>query len=229
MQSVLATMPTRKMEQSVESRKEEFSKAAFPYMDEMYAGALRMTRNAQAAEDLSAEVFAKAWKSFDQFQLGTNMRAWLYRILTNTYINDYRKRTRQGVPVNIDQYESADEFYFYNKLSKEVVNESEDPAKAVLAKFAEEDIVRVMDRLPDGFRETVILSDLQGLTYEEIAENLNIPMGTVRSRLNRGRRQLQKALWESAVQSGYIKQTKMNPMKRWSSKLFKSLRRKSND
>src|SRR5262245_56871165 len=85
-----------------EKTREEFSKAAFPYMDEMYAGALRMTRNPQAAEDLAAEVFEKAWKSFHQFERGTNMRAWLYRILTNTYINQYRRKVRQGSPVEID-------------------------------------------------------------------------------------------------------------------------------
>ena len=108
-------------------------------------------------------------------------------------------------------------------------DEEEDPAKAVLSKFAENDIIRAMESLPDGFREAVILSDLQGLSYEEIAQNLRVPLGTVRSRLNRGRRQLQKALWEEAVQSGYIHDKKMNPMKRWSSKLFKSLRGKRND
>ena len=214
------------MNPSVEDRKKEFSDTAFPYMDEMYAGAMRMTRNPQAAEDLVSEVFTKAWKSFHQFEKGTNMRAWLYRILTNTYINIYRKRTRQGIPVNIDQYESPEEFNFYHKVAKEALHDDEDPAQAVLAKFAEEDIVRAMDKLPDGFREAVILSDLQGLSYEEISKSLDVPLGTVRSRLNRGRKQLQKALWDEAVQSGYIEQKSMNPMKRWSSKLFKSIRRK---
>lgn len=214
---------------TTESKKREFGEAAFPYMDEIYAAALRMARNPQAAEDLSAQTFAKAWKAFDQFERGTNMRAWLYRILTNTYINDYRKKTRQGVPVDLDQYESPDEFYFYNKLSREAIDETEDPAKAVLAKFAERDILNAMESLPDGFRETVILSDLQGLSYEEIAKTLEIPVGTVRSRLNRGRRQMQRALWEEAVNSGYISQSTMTPMKRWSNKLFKSLRSRRND
>ena len=211
---------------SAEVLQKEFSGIAFPYLNEMYGAALRMTKNPQSAEDLSAEVFTKAWKSFHQFERGTNMRAWLYRILTNTYINDYRKRTRQGTPVNIDQYETPDEFYFYNKLAQNAVDGAQDPAEQVLAKFAENDIIRAMDSLPEGYREAVILSDMQGLPYEDIAKALNIPLGTVRSRLNRGRKQLQKSLWEEAVRSGYITDKKMNPMKRWSVKLFRSLRGK---
>lgn len=214
------------MEETLENTRKEFQDVALPYLNEMYGAALRMTRNPQMAEDLSAQVFGKAWKAFHQFERGTNMRAWLYRILTNTYINDYRKKTRQGVPVNLDQYENADEFYFYNKLQEGVVDKDQDPAHAVLSKFAEQDIINAMESLPDGFRETVILSDLQGLSYEEIAKSLEIPMGTVRSRLNRGRRQLQKALWDEAVKSGYVTQEKMSPMKRWSGKLFKSMRGK---
>jgi RNA polymerase sigma-70 factor, ECF subfamily len=214
------------MEETLEITRKDFSDAAFPHMDEMYAAALRMTRNPQMAEDLASQVFEKAWKSFHQFERGTNMRAWLYRILTNTYINDYRKKTRQGVPVHIDQYENNDEFYFYNKLLASSQDKTQDPAQAVLARFAEQDILNAMDSLGDGFRETVILSDLQGLSYEQIAKTLNVPLGTVRSRLNRGRRQLQKALWEEAVRSGYITEKKMSPMKRWSGKLFKSLRGK---
>ena len=214
------------MEKTGASNQKEFADVAFPYMDEMYAGALRMTRNPQAAEDLSSEVFTKAWKSFHQFEKGTNMRAWLYRILTNTYINHYRKKVRQGVPVNLDQYETTDEFYFYNKLAQSAVDETQDPAKAVLAKFAEQDFIKAMESLPDGYREAVILSDLQGLSYEEIGKNLDIPLGTVRSRLNRGRRQLQKVLWDEAIRSGYVTDKTMTPMKRWSVKLFKSLRGK---
>ncbi|MCB4757239.1 MAG: sigma-70 family RNA polymerase sigma factor [Elusimicrobia bacterium] len=214
------------MDSTIDKQKEEFSKTAFVYMNEIYSAALRMARNPQVAEDLTQDVFAKAWKSYHQFTPGTNMRAWLYKILTNTYINEYRKKSRQGVPVDIDQYETPDAFYFFNKLADEAVVVDEDPFKAVVSKFAEKDIVRAMDSLPDGFREAVILSDLQGLSYDEIAKNMNIPLGTVRSRLNRGRRQLQKALWDEAVQSGYIDQKKMTPMKRWSTKLFRPLRGK---
>lgn len=204
-----------------EQTRKEFSEAAFPHMDEMYAAALRMTRNPQAAEDLVSDVYSRAWKSFHQFERGTNMRAWLYRILTNAYINEYRKKVRHGTPVDIDQYENQDEFYIFNKLAQQPARDEEDPAKAVLAKFAEQDIQNAIARLPDGYRETVILSDLQGLSYEDISKALDIPIGTVRSRLNRGRRQLQKALWEEAVKSGYVTEKKMNPMKRWSFRLFR--------
>ena len=204
-----------------EQTRKDFSEAAFPHMDEMYAAALRMTRNPQAAEDLVADTYSKAWKAFHQFERGTNMRAWLYRILTNAYINEYRKKVRHGTPVDIDQYENQDEFYIFNKLAQRPGRDEEDPAKAVLSKFAEQDIQNAIARLPEGYRETVILSDLQGLSYEDISKALDIPIGTVRSRLNRGRRQLQKALWEEAVKSGYVTEKKMNPMKRWSFRLFR--------
>jgi RNA polymerase sigma-70 factor (ECF subfamily) len=214
------------MAETQEQTREEFSKAAFPYLDEIYGAALRMSRNPQMAEDLASEVFAKAWRSFHQFERGTNMRAWLYRILTNTYINEYRRKTRQGPVVDLDKYETPEEFYFYNKLAKEAVDEAQDPAKAVLDKFTEEDINRAIHSLPEGYRETVILSDLQGLSYEEIAKNLEIPIGTVRSRLNRGRRHLQKALWDQAVRSGLVTDKEMNPMKRWSYRLFQNMKGK---
>jgi RNA polymerase sigma-70 factor (ECF subfamily) len=214
------------MEETVDTTRKEFADAAFPYIDEMYAAALRMTRNPADAEDLSAETFNRAWKYFHQFERGTNMRAWLYRILTNTYINIYRKKVRQGNKVDIDQYESPEEFYIYNRLARDVQKKEEDPAQAVLSKFAQKDIENAIHSLPDGYRETVILSDLQGLTYEDIAKTMDVPIGTVRSRLNRGRRQLQKTLWDEAVKSGYITDKTMTPMKRWSTKLFRPLRGK---
>lgn len=220
MNAVAILEPMNKID---DQTRQEFSKVAFPYMDEMYAGALRMTRNPQAAEDLASEVFGKAWKSFHQFERGTNMRAWLYRILTNTYINQYRRKVRQGTPVAIDRYENQDEFYIYNKLAENHAHDKEDPAQSVLEKFAEQDIVGAIDKLPDGYRETVILSDLQGLSYEDISKALDIPVGTVRSRLNRGRRHLQKALWDEAVKSGTVTDKTMNPMKRWSKRLFRSI------
>lgn len=221
--------PPQIMVETQDKTKQEFSETAFPYMDEMYAAAMRMTRNPADAEDLVAEVFSRAWRFFHQFERGTNMRAWLYRILTNTYINSYRKKMRKKNTVDIDQYETPEQFYIYNKLAEDVQAKEQDPAQAVLAKFAEKDISEAINHLPDGYRETVILSDLQGLSYEEIAKSLDVPVGTVRSRLNRGRRHLQKILWEEAVRSGYVTDKTMSPMKRWSKKLFRSMRGKSND
>jgi len=214
------------MNETLENTRREFSEIALPYLNEIYASAFRMARNQQAAEDLSGDVFGRAWKFFHQFERGTNIRAWLYRILTNTYINEYRKKTRAGRPVELDQYENPEEFYIYNKLAKEVKDKERDPAQEVQSKFAEQEIINAMDRLPEGYRETVILSDLQGLSYEEISHALDVPLGTVRSRLNRGRHQLQKALWDEAVRSGAVTDKKMNPMKRWSFRLFQTLRKK---
>lgn len=211
------------MTETAENARKEFSDLALPFLNEMYAAALRMTRNPAQAEDLVSEVFTRAWKAFDSFERGTNIRAWLYRILTNAYINEYRKKVRRGTPVDIDKYEAPDEFYIFNKLSDAAGVSKDDPAREVADKFAEQDILRAIDALPDGYRETVILSDLQGLPYEEVARALDIPVGTVRSRLNRGRRHLQKALWDEAVRSGYVTDKTMSPMKRWSSKLFRSL------
>src|SRR5262245_51277578 len=114
--AVLEQIP---MEQSLDAKKEAFGKEAFPFMNEMYAAGLRMAGNRQAAEDPASDTFAKAWRAYDQFEKGTNMRAWLYRILTNTYINEYRKKTRQGTPVHIDDYETPEQFYIYNKLAEE--------------------------------------------------------------------------------------------------------------
>ncbi len=214
------------MEDTLDKTKQEFSELAFPYMDELFAAALRMTRNRANADDLVAETFGRAWKSFHQFERGTNMRAWLYRILTNTFINEYRKKTRHAPAVDLDQYENPEQFYMFNKLAENVKQSEEDPAKSLISKFVEEDIIKAIHQLPDGYREAVILADLQGLSYDEIAQSLNVAVGTVRSRLNRGRAQLQKMLWEEAVRSGYITDKTMNPMKRWSTKLFKSLRGK---
>ncbi len=215
------------MEKTAENTKKEFQDLAFPYMNELYSAALRMTRNPADADDMVAETFARAWKSFHQFERGTNMRAWLYRILTNTFINEYRKKTRHGSSVDLDQYENPDMFYMYHKIAETNQDREQDPAKAVVSKFVEEDIMKAIHSLPDGYREAVILADLQGLSYDEIAKTLNVAVGTVRSRLNRGRSQLQKTLWEEAVRSGYITDKAMNPMKRWSTKLFKSLRGKN--
>ncbi len=200
----------------VESLQKEFKDVAIPFMNEIFAGAIRLSKNTQTAEDLTAMVFEKAWRYFYQFKRGTNMRAWLYRILMNTFYNEYRRNHRQAPPVSIDQYQSDDEFYVYNKISSAAHGNHQDVAQEILSKFTEQDILKILSSLPEKYRDVVVLSDLQELSYDDIARSLDISIGTVRSRLNRGRHQLQRLLWEEGIRSGYIQDKKFNPMKRWS-------------
>ena len=173
-----------------------------PLVDELYGEALRMSRNPQAAEDLVAEAFAKAWKSLDQFQPGTNMRAWLYRILTNAYINTYRKKHREPEKVSVDAYEKPEDFHLFNRLSSEAGGVSPDPVQTVVDRLTDEDFRKALDGLAEEYRTAVVLYDLQGLSYQEAADSLDVPIGTVRSRLSRGRKILQKSLWRHAQDAG---------------------------
>jgi RNA polymerase sigma-70 factor (ECF subfamily) len=172
------------------------------HLDGLFGAALRMTRNRTRAEDLLQETFLRAWRSFHTFKLGTNVRAWLYRILMNAYIDGYRKSERE--PEVVDQ-EDVDEFYLYSK-----VHESEDfrragnPEEALLNSLMDADVKGALDSLSEAFRNVVILADIEGFSYKEIAEILNIPIGTVMSRLHRGRRQLQVKLWDYARRAHYV-------------------------
>ena len=187
-----------------EALQKEFQEKGLPLLDEMYGVALRMTRNPAAAEDLVAETYARGWKNLDQFTPGTNLRAWLYRILTNTFINDYRKKSREPEKVSVDAYEKIDDFHFFNRLASQL-SASPDPVKDVVNRLTADDFRRALEDLPEEYRAAVILYDLQGLSYEEVAHALDIPIGTVRSRLARGRRQLQTALHRHAVDAGLAK------------------------
>jgi RNA polymerase sigma-70 factor (ECF subfamily) len=172
------------------------------HLDGLFGAALRMTRNRTRAEDLLQETFLRAWRSFHTFKLGTNVRAWLYRILMNAYIDGYRKSERE--PEVVDQ-EDVDEFYLYSK-----VHESEDfrragnPEEALLSSLMDADVKGALDSLPEAFRNVVILADIEGFSYKEIAEILAIPIGTMMSRLHRGRRQLQVKLWDYARRAHYV-------------------------
>src|SRR3989454_11176736 len=174
--------------------RERFQALAEEHLDSLFRGALRLTRNRTRAEDLLQETFLRAWRSFRTFQPGTNARAWLYKILMNAYIDSYRKTAREPEVVDHDD---VDEFYLYTK-----VQESEDfrragnPEEEVLARLMDTDVKGALDSLPESFRQVVILSDIEGFSYQEIADILSIPIGTVMSRLHRGRRQLQGKLWE---------------------------------
>lgn len=175
---------------------------ALQHVDALYRTALRMTRNPQDAEDLVQETYYRAFRSAHQFQPGTNLRAWLFKILTNSFINQYRKRARNPQSTSLDDVE---EFYLYNHLVDSGVQpESPDPEATVIDQFAEADVIEALERLPLEFRQVVLLADVEGFAYKEIADIVGIPVGTVMSRLHRGRRRLQKELWDYAVSSGYL-------------------------
>ncbi len=183
--------------------RERFELLVEEHLDGLFGAALRMTRNRTRAEDLLQEMFLRAWRSFHSFKPGTNVRAWLYRILMNAYIDGYRKSERE--PEVVDQ-EDVDEFYLYSK-----VHESEDfrragnPEEALLNSLMDADVKGALDSLPETFRNVVILADIEGFSYKEIAEILGIPIGTVMSRLHRGRRQLQVKLWDYARRAHYVR------------------------
>jgi RNA polymerase sigma-70 factor (ECF subfamily) len=181
--------------------KEEFTKLIEPLFNEIFAYAFRMTKNRQAAEDLTAETFTRAWRYFAHFKLGTNFRAWIYSVLTNIFINDYRKKKREPGKVDYDKYDTADEFYVYNRLSKDSAQPVDSPERLIQNKFDYEAVRKALDKLPDDFKQVVLLSDLEGFSYNDIVKILKIPLGTVRSRLNRGRHIIQKLLWEKKLKS----------------------------
>lgn len=182
------------------STRREFEELAIPHLDSLYSGAMRMTRNPAEAEDLVQETMLLAFRHFDQYKRGTNIRAWLFRILTNTFINSYRKKSREPERVDLPEVE---DFYFLNEVSRNNQG-SENPESQVLGKFVHEDIMAAIDKLPEEFRMVVILNAVEGFAYQEIADILGIPIGTVRSRLYRGRKLLQKLLYEQAREMGYV-------------------------
>lgn len=183
---------------TLNKKRAQFEAQALPYLNEIYASSLKMARNPQRAEDLAAVTFENAWKYFDSFKQGTNIRAWLYRIMTNAYIGEYRKIKRTPDMVSVDQHETPDEFYIFNKVSPGARG---DTASSV-ERFTEQDINRAIERLPDDFRATFVLCEVRGFTYEETAKMTEVPIGTVRSRLSRARNILQKHLWDYSQESG---------------------------
>ena len=182
--------------------KRRFQEEALPLLDSLYAGALRMTRNPADAEDLVQETMLRAYRSFNRFEPGTNLKAWLFRILTNAYINVYRKRQREPQKVSQDDIE---EFDLYQELKDHDPQFSATPESIVLDSLVDSDIIEAIDALPEQFRLAVILSDIEGFTYAEMAEIMDVPLGTVMSRLHRGRKALQKRLWDLAVDRGIVK------------------------
>lgn len=180
----------------------EFEELASQYQRDIYNAALRMTRDPDDAADLAQDALAKAYAAFDQFRRGTNFKAWLYRILTNTYINQYQRRVRGPKFVPYDASDDA------TRLEAEAMATVQDdrPEIAALSKVRDEEVEAALDAIPEEFRRVVVLSDIDGFTYNEIAQVLKIPMGTVRSRLFRGRRLLRKPLRGYATQRGIIRE-----------------------
>ncbi|MGH7425872.1 MAG: sigma-70 family RNA polymerase sigma factor [Candidatus Methylomirabilales bacterium] len=179
--------------------KERFERDVLPLLPNLFSAALRLTRNPSDAEDLVQEAYLRAFRGFSGFEEGTNLRAWMYRILTNTFINTYRKKQREPVTVQEDDLE---DWYLYDKLGETGVEPSAEAE--VLRRMPDEDVQRALEDLPEGFRLAVLLADVEGFAYKEIAEILDIPIGTVMSRLHRGRRALEKALWERVRERGLV-------------------------
>ena len=176
-----------------------FERDVLPLIPNLYGAALRLTRNPQDAEDLVQETYLRAYRGFTSFQEGTNLRAWMYRILTNTFINSYRKKQRQPVTVSDEDIE---DWYLYDKLGESGVEASAE--SEVLEKIPDEDVQKALEDLPENFRMAVLLADVEGFSYKEIAEIMDVPIGTVMSRLHRGRKALQKALWETVRERGLV-------------------------
>ena len=177
-----------------------FEAQAMEFMPSLYTAALRMTRNPADAEDLVQETYLKAYRGFGGFEQGTNLKAWLYRILTNTFINSYRSKKRRPEESDIDDVE---DLYLYRRLGGlEGATAGRSAEDQVLEHFTEGEIKDALDSLPEQFRIAVLLGDVEGFSYKEIAEILDIPIGTVMSRLHRGRRALQKRLYDFATERG---------------------------
>jgi RNA polymerase sigma-70 factor, ECF subfamily len=190
-----------------EDDKQRFRDEALPLLDSLYGAALRMTRNPSDAEDLVQETMLRAYRSFDRFEPGTNLKAWLFRILTNAYINTYRKRQREPQKVSADEVEDFD---FYQELKDHSPQFIQTPENIVLDSLVDSDILEAIEELPEQFRLAVVLSDIEGFTYAEMAEIMDVPMGTVMSRLHRGRKALQQRLLEVAKDRGIVKESSRN-------------------
>ena len=189
--------------ETTDERRARFEREAMPLLDQMYSAALRTTRNPADAEDLVQETYAKAYAAFHQYKPGTNLKAWMYRILTNTYINTYRKRQRE--PQQSDAAEVEDyQLHRAESHSSAGLRSAEDVA---LEHLPDTDVKAALQKLPEEFRLAVYLADVEGFAYKEIAEMLDIPIGTVMSRLHRGRKGLEKRLHDFVVDQHLIEAT----------------------
>ncbi len=186
-----------------QDNKRLFEEIALVHMDALYSTALRMTRNAEEAEDLVQDTYLRAFRFFDKFKEGTNFRAWIFKILTNTFINNYRKKTRSPQQVELEKVSFGLENDPDYKGPDTWVPKYDETS---FDDMFDDDIQYALDKLLDEFRMIILLADIQGLSYKEISKIANIPIGTVMSRLFRGRRILQRSLGRYAKREGYIQE-----------------------
>lgn len=177
-------------------KQREFEQEALVHLSTLYNVALRLTHDPADAQDLVQEAVVKAYRAWDRYEKGTNCRAWLLTILRNTFINEFRKRSKRPDPVAFDTVEEVSVFGDVQE---------KDPEGSFFRYIVDDEVRRAIDELPEEFRTPVVLSDVEGLSYAEIAEIMGVPVGTVKSRLFRGRRRLQRRLYEYAVEMGYIR------------------------
>lgn len=205
MHNTINSMTDAKSEQA---KKKEFEDLFLPLLDNLYSIALRMTRNDKDAEDLVQESYLKAFRFFHRFERGTNARAWILTILTNTFRTRYRKKKQE--PDMVD-YDAVENFCMADEMVKEITAADKSEARgaeivtSVLKDYVSDDVIEALESVPEQFRIAVLLSDVEGFSYQEISEILGISVGTVKSRIFRGRKILQKQLWDFAKQRGILK------------------------
>jgi RNA polymerase sigma-70 factor (ECF subfamily) len=180
-------------------KQREFEEVALVHTDALLRTALRMTKNESDSEDLVQETMLKAYRFFDRFERGSNIKAWLFKIMTNIFINNYRQKSRKPSSVS---YEDIDDNFLYHQLENSR-SKVADPEEVLFAKIIDDDVRKAIDELPEDFRMVVVLAFLEEFSYEEIAEIADIQLGTVKSRLHRARKLLQKSLWKYALLRGF--------------------------